>query len=160
MAHQLAGARGLAARDLDLALAHRRQNDLHLVAAVRFFGPHLHRGEVRIPFDQLPILPRAVAAARAAQVQRLQQVRLALAVVAQQHVHPRTGREFAGGVVAKVIQFCAGDAHGIAPLCVRRARGFAHAAVFLMPVRSSCAPRASCGPRCPESSCACEWTWG
>ena len=105
VAHQLAGPGDFLPRHPDPAPPQRGQGDLHLVASVPAHGLHPHRREIRPPADQLPILPRAVGAPGTAQVQRLQHVGLALAVVAQQHVHALAGLQHAGLVAAKLLQF-------------------------------------------------------
>ena len=115
MAHQLAAARSFTPGNFDLPLAACGQYDFHLMAAVLALRQHLHGGKILVPADELLILPRAVGTARAAQIQRLQQVRLALAVVAQQHIDPCTGLKFAASVIAEMIQFCTDNVHGRPP---------------------------------------------
>ena len=73
MAEKLADALRLARADahgLFLFLGFVQQ-DGHLVGAVALLGLNLHAGALRAPADELLVARRPVAAAQAAQVQRL-----------------------------------------------------------------------------------------
>ena len=115
VSHQFAGARCIAPCDFDFALARRGQDHFHIVRAVVSLGVYLYGGEIRVPADQIAILPRAVRSARTAQIQRLQQVRFALSVIAQQHVYARAGRKIARFIIAEMIQLGADDVHDLPP---------------------------------------------
>ena len=119
--HQLAGALKHAAVDLDGLSAQAREQHLHLVAAVALFGLHEHAPRLLPPADQLLIAGRAVAAARAAEHDGLEQRRLALRVVAVEHGHALAGAQLGLLVIAELPKFKAGDVHISVPRCRFRA---------------------------------------
>ena len=99
MPHQFARARRLLSGHEDVPPPRERQADLHLMAAVPALRADLHIGHLRAPAHQIAILPRPVRPAGAGQIDRLEQVRLSLPVVAQQHRHALAGRERAACVI-------------------------------------------------------------
>ncbi len=66
----------------------------------------------RQPVDQLPFGARVGRAGRSQIVDGLQEVGLALGIVAQQHGHPGRQVEFQPDIVAKIVQRKMGQAHG------------------------------------------------
>ena len=65
-------------------------------------GNGMHRGEIRALADHFLILRRAVRASQRAIMNGLQQVRLARAVLAEEDIHPRVGRDLQVLIVAEV----------------------------------------------------------
>ena len=112
MPHQFPGAGDLRAVDADLAPPGQRNGDVHLVRAVAPLGLHAYAAEVRAPAHQFAVLPRAVRAPRAAEVNGFQKVGLALRVVPGQHRHARAGPKLRARVVAVIGKFEGQYAHG------------------------------------------------
>ena len=109
MAQQLARARDLLSGDENVPPTRRGQLNFHLVSAVAAQRMDLHIGELRAPANQIPILPRAVGAPGAGQIHRLQHVRLALSIVAQQHRHALAGLKRAFLIISKILQLQLSD---------------------------------------------------
>ena len=86
--------------------------DFHCVRAVAAFGLHGHAAEIRAPADQFAVLPGAVRTARTAEVDRFQQIGLALRVVARQHCNARAGPELRARVIAVIGKLKGQYAHG------------------------------------------------
>ena len=86
--------------------------DLHRVRSVAALGFHGDAAEFLAPADQFAILPRAMRAPRAAQIDGLEQVRFALRVVSGQHRNARAGPELRARVVAVVGKREGQYAHG------------------------------------------------
>ena len=108
---QLAGARNDVARHLHAAALHAGQDDFHVVMPVPPVGVHAHAGDVRAGSNHFPVVTGAVRTSRAAQVDRLEDVRLSLRVVAGEHGNTAAGRDFGFGVIAEVRQTNGADAH-------------------------------------------------
>ena len=102
MPQQLARARNLLPRDLQPPLAHRRQKDLDIVAAVAAQRVDFHIRRVRAPAHQIAILPRSMRAPGAGQVNRLQNIRLSLPVIADQRRNALARREQAFRIRPKI----------------------------------------------------------
>ena len=94
-----------------LFLLRAAQQDRHLVRAVHLLREDLHARAVRAPADELLVARRPVASAQAAQVQRLQDVGLALRVRPGEYGHAAVRRDARLLIISEIFEAQRLNAH-------------------------------------------------